>query len=211
MKMKKLSILVFLLILSTALLLPAAKAGKTGNYDYLEIINTFKMRNIGPATMGGRTVDFAVVESNTSIIYAAVGPSGLWKSSDNGITWFPVFEKQSSVSVGAVSVSPSNPDIVWVGTGEATSRNSVAIGDGVYKSEDGGKTWKHMGLEETRHIDRLLIDPINPDIVYVGARGESGYLRRRYFVKMWREAPIWVSTRRGKCLHAKPDMFGLEF
>jgi photosystem II stability/assembly factor-like uncharacterized protein len=161
-------LLICSLILSTALLLPAAAAGNDG---YQEIINTFKMRNIGPATMGGRTVDFAVVENNTSIIYAAVGPSGLWKSTDNGITWFPVFENQTSVSVGAVSVSTSQPDTVWVGTGEATSRNSVAIGDGVYKSEDAGKTWNHMGLEETRHIDRILIDPNNPDIVYVGAMG----------------------------------------
>jgi photosystem II stability/assembly factor-like uncharacterized protein len=164
-------LLICLLILTTALLFPAANTAKTGNDVYSEIIHTFKMRNIGPATMGGRTVDFAVVESNTSIIYAAIGPSGLWKSSDNGITWFPVFEKQTSASVGAVSISASHPDIVWVGTGEATSRNSVAIGDGVYKSEDAGKSWKHMGLEKTRHIDRILIDPINPDIVYVGAMG----------------------------------------
>lgn len=163
------NLLIFcLLVLSVTLAFPGAK---TGNPDYAGMLDTFKARNIGPANMGGRTVDFAVVESNTSIIYAAVGPSGLWKSTDNGIHWSPVFQDQASVSAGAAAVSRSHPDIVWVGTGEATSRNSVTIGDGVYKSGDGGKTWKNMGLKNTRHIDRIIIDPHNPDIVYVGAMG----------------------------------------
>jgi photosystem II stability/assembly factor-like uncharacterized protein len=176
MKMKTLSLFVLtgLLCVSVTLAFPAANTANTANTGkdlYADMLKTFKMRNIGPANMGGRTVDFAVVESNTSIIYAAVGPSGLWKSTDNGIHWSPVFQRQTSASVGAVTVSQSHPDIVWVGTGEATARNSVAIGDGVYKSENGGNSWKHMGLTETRHIDRVLIDPLNPDIVYVGAMG----------------------------------------
>ena len=141
--------------------------------DYASLIEAMKMRNIGPAIMGGRTVDFAVVESNTSIIYAAVGPSGVWKSENNGITWQPVFENESSVAVGAVAVSQSQPEIVWVGSGEATTRNSVGIGDGVYKSEDGGKAWKNMGLEETRQIAKIIIDRTNPDVVYVGALGHE--------------------------------------
>jgi len=147
------------------------QAPKAQVFDYTLILKQFKIRNIGPANMGGRTVDFAVPDIDTSIIYAAVGPSGLWKSEDSGITWVPSFDREATVSVGAVAVSQSNPDIVWVGTGEATARNSVAPGDGVYKSEDGGKTWKKMGLEETRFISRIIVDPTNPDIVYVAAQG----------------------------------------
>jgi len=141
--------------------------------DYALLIEAMKMRNIGPAIMGGRTVDFAVVENNTSIIYAAIGPSGVWKSANNGITWEPVFENENTVAVGAVAVSQSNPDIVWVGSGEATARNSIGIGDGVYKSIDGGKTWKNMGLQETKQIAKIIVDRTNPDVVYVGALGHE--------------------------------------
>ena len=141
--------------------------------NYESLLEALKIRNIGPAIMGGRVVDFAVVENNTSIIYAAIGPSGVWKSENNGITWFPVFDREASVAVGAVAVSQSTPDIVWVGSGEATARNSVGIGDGAYKSEDGGRTWKNMGLENTRHIAKIIIDRTNPDIVYVGALGHE--------------------------------------
>lgn len=139
--------------------------------DYSSLFNQLRLRNIGPAVMGGRTVDLAVVVSNTAVIYAAVGPSGVWKSTNSGVTWEPVFHREPTVAAGAVAVSQSNPDIVWVGSGERTSRNSVGIGDGVYKSEDGGKTWKNMGLADTRHIARIIIDPLNPDVVYIGALG----------------------------------------
>lgn len=168
--------------------LPAAQAID----DYQTLLDALTPRNIGPAIMGGRTVDFAVVESNSSIIYAAVGPSGLWKSTDNGIHWDPVFEHEGSVSIGAVAVSRSHPDVVWVGTGEATCRNSVAIGDGVYKSMDGGKTWKNMGLTDTRHIDRILIDPMNPNIVYVGAMGHLwGANKERGLFKTYDGGKTW--------------------
>lgn len=168
----------FLTILAAVLLLTAPAVteqkpapAKTEDFDYASILKTFKFRNIGPANMGGRTVDFAVPLADTSIIYAAVGPSGLWKSVNNGVTWEPSFVNEGSVAVGAVAVSQSHPDIVWVGSGEATARNSVAIGDGVYKSEDAGKTWKKMGLEDTRFISRIAIDSANPDIVFIGAQG----------------------------------------
>jgi photosystem II stability/assembly factor-like uncharacterized protein len=128
-------------------------------------------RNIGPAIMGGRTVNIDVVEKEPWIIYAAIGPSGVWRSVNNGITWEPVFHKETTVSVGDVTVSQSHPDIIWVGTGEGTSRNSVTIGDGVYKTEDAGKSWKNMGLEESRHISKILINPGDPNIVYVAALG----------------------------------------
>jgi photosystem II stability/assembly factor-like uncharacterized protein len=136
-----------------------------------QLYEDLQWRSIGPAVMGGRTVDIDVVEKQPWIIYAAIGPSGVWKTENNGITWSPVFHKESSVSVGDVTISQSHPDIVWVGTGEATCRNSVTIGDGVYKSVDGGKTWENMGLENTRHISRIVINPGDPNIVYIAAMG----------------------------------------
>ncbi|MCJ7679423.1 MAG: hypothetical protein MUP70_01745, partial [Candidatus Aminicenantes bacterium] len=136
-----------------------------------KIFEKMAWRNIGPAEMGGRTVDIDVVESTPWIIYAAIGPSGVWKSVTNGFTWDPVFDKENTVSVGDIAIAQTQPEIVWVGTGEATSRNSTTIGDGVYKSTDGGKSWIHLGLKDTRHISRIVIDPGNPDIVYVAAMG----------------------------------------
>jgi photosystem II stability/assembly factor-like uncharacterized protein len=171
---------------------PAAPAVET--LDPGLILKTLILRNIGPGNMGGRTVDFAAPEGSSTILYAAVGPSGVWKTEDAGVTWTPSFHQETSVAVGAVAVSPSHPDIVWVGTGEATARNSVAPGDGVYKSEDAGKTWKNMGLAETRFISRIAIDPVNPDIVYVAAQGhlwgpneERGVYRTQDGGKTWKK------------------------
>jgi photosystem II stability/assembly factor-like uncharacterized protein len=136
-----------------------------------QLYEDLKWRSIGPAVMGGRTVDIDVVETQPWVIYAAIGPSGVWKTENNGITWSPVFHKESSVSVGDVTIAQSHPNIVWVGTGEATCRNSVTVGDGVYKSIDGGNTWENMGLENTRHISRIIINPGDPNIVYIAAMG----------------------------------------
>ncbi|RLE05730.1 MAG: hypothetical protein DRJ06_08680, partial [Candidatus Aminicenantes bacterium] len=123
-----------------------------------EVFQKLKWREIGPAVPGGRTVDIEAVEDKPWIIYAAVGPSGVWKSTNDGTTWEPIFYKEETVSVGDIAVAPSHPEIIWVGTGEATCRNSVTIGNGVYKSKNGGKKWQHMGLEETRHISRIVIN-----------------------------------------------------
>jgi photosystem II stability/assembly factor-like uncharacterized protein len=153
----------FICISSNAYGQSADKIGK--------LYEKIKWRCIGPAVMGGRTVDIDVVEKKPWIIYAAIGPSGVWKSDNNGITWLPVFHKESTVSVGDIAIAQSHPDIIWVGTGEATSRNSTTIGDGVYKSIDGGKKWKNMGLKNTRHISRIVINPGDPNIVYVAAMG----------------------------------------
>ncbi|MCX6564660.1 MAG: hypothetical protein NTU60_13835 [Candidatus Aminicenantes bacterium] len=172
----------------------AAPAVKAEEFDYAAVLRTFRIRNIGPANMGGRTVDFAVPDRNTSIIYAAVGPSGLWKSSNTGITWEPSFVNEGSVSVGAVAVAQSAPDIVWVGSGESTARNSVAPGDGVYKSEDAGRTWRNMGLAETRFIARICVDPMNPDVVFAASQGhlwgpneERGVYRTADGGKSWKK------------------------
>ena len=130
-----------------------------------------RMRAIGPAIMGGRIDDIAVADTTPKTVYLGAAAGGLWKSTDGGMTWTPLFEKQPNPSIGAVAVAPSNPSIVWVGTGEANNRQSASWGDGVYKSTDGGATWSHMGLEDTQAIGRVVIDPTNPDIVYVAAVG----------------------------------------
>jgi photosystem II stability/assembly factor-like uncharacterized protein len=128
-------------------------------------------RSIGPALTSGRIADLAVVESNKDIVYVATATGGAWKTTNGGTTWEPIFENGATASLGDVTVAPTNPNLVWLGTGEPWNARSSSFGNGVYKSEDGGKSWKHMGLEETRHIGRILIHPKNPDIVYVAALG----------------------------------------
>lgn len=171
-----------------------------------KLLNDFlTWRNIGPALPGGRTVDIDVVESNPNIIYAAIGPSGVWKSENNGVTWFPVFYRESTVSVGALAVAQSSPDIIWVGTGEATCRNSVTIGDGVYKSTDGGKSWTNMGLKETRHISRILVSRGDANVVYVAAMGhlwgpntERGVYKTVDGGKSWSKV-LYIDQNTGIC------------
>ena len=133
-----------------------------------------KWRSIGPANHGGRTVDFAVAlrPEAPDVIYAATASGGLWASSNEGTTWEPVFDEVDGLlSIGDVAVAPSNPNIVWVGTGEANNRQSSPWGDGVYVSVDGARSWQHVGLKETRHVGRIVIHPTNPDVVYVAAVG----------------------------------------
>jgi photosystem II stability/assembly factor-like uncharacterized protein len=121
--------------------------------------------------MGGRIADVAVVESKSRIFYVATASGGLWKTTDRGTTFVPIFDDQSTASIGDVTVSQSNPNVVWVGTGEPQNRQSSPWGDGVFKSTDGGTTWQHLGLRETKHISRIVIHPTNPDVVYVAAVG----------------------------------------
>ena len=153
-----------------ALLIPSLAGGQSAE-KVGSLFEKMSWRGIGPAVMGGRTVDIEAVEKKPWTIYAAIGPSGVWKSENAGVTWSPVFFKEATVSVGDVTIAQSHPDIVWVGTGESTCRNSVTIGDGVYKTTDGGKTWTNMGLKETRHISRIIINPGDPNIVFVAAMG----------------------------------------
>ncbi len=137
------------------------------------LFENLEWRNIGPAIMGGRTTDIEGVPGNPNIVYVATASGGLWKTTNGGITWTPIFDRQGTISIGDIAIDPRNPDVIWVGTGESNLRNSVSFGDGVYKSTDGGKTWRHLGLRDTRHISRILIHPQNPDIVYVGAVGHA--------------------------------------
>lgn len=135
------------------------------------ILDQLTLRQLGPVNMSGRIMDFAVYEKDPSLFYVATASGGLWKTTNGGTTYDCVFDYGNSVSMGAVGLCQSKPDVVYVGTGEQSSRNSVAWGDGVYKSTDGGKTWKHVGLTETRHISKVFVHPKNPDIVYVAAVG----------------------------------------
>jgi len=137
----------------------------------MDLVKNMAPRNIGPGGMSGRVTSIDVVLSNPDVMYVGTASGGLWKSTSGGIKWDPIFEKEVTGSIGAVAIQQSNPSVVWVGTGEGNPRNSLNGGYGIFKSLDGGKTWKSMGLEKTRHIHRVIIDPTNPDVVYVGAIG----------------------------------------
>lgn len=137
----------------------------------MDLVKNMKPRNIGPGGMSGRVTAIDVVQSDPDIMYVGTASGGLWKSTSGGIKWAPVFDKEVTASVGAVAIQQSNPSVIWVGTGEGNPRNSLNGGYGIFKSLDGGKSWKSMGLEKTRHIHRIVIDPTNPNTVYVGAIG----------------------------------------
>jgi photosystem II stability/assembly factor-like uncharacterized protein len=130
-----------------------------------------KLRSIGPAVTSGRVVGFAVHPNNRSHYFVAAASGGVWKTTNAGTTWTPVFDGDGSYSIGCVVLDPKNPDVVWVGTGENNSQRSVGYGDGVYKSTDAGKTWKNVGLKTSEHVGKIVIDPRNSDVVYVAAQG----------------------------------------
>src|SRR5499427_6217601 len=148
-----------------ALNLTAAPQNPTDKFKNLEF------REIGPAVMGGRIDDFAVVESNPNIVYVGTASGGVWKTVNNGTTWEPVFDKEGVSTIGDIALAPSDPSIIWVGTGEPNNRQSSSWGNGIYKSMDAGKSWTHMGLKDTHHIGRVVIHPTNPNIIYVAALG----------------------------------------
>src|SRR2546430_7004814 len=143
-----------------------ARAAPGAQQNPADKFKNLEFREIGPATMGGRIDDFAVVESNPNIVYVGTASGGVWKTTNNGTTWEPIFDREDVSTIGDIAIAPSDPSIVWVGTGEPNNRQSSSWGDGAYKSLDGGKTWKKMGLELTRHIGRIVIHSKNPDVLY---------------------------------------------
>jgi photosystem II stability/assembly factor-like uncharacterized protein len=137
-----------------------------------DVFGGLTFREIGPTAQGGRFVDYAVVEATPRIFYAATASGGLWKTENNGVTFRSIFDNQPVISIGAVAVSQTNPSIVYVGTGEANNSRSSYWGNGVYRSDNGGDTWTHVGLPESHHIGRVVIDPKDPNTVYVAALGK---------------------------------------
>ena len=169
----------------------------------MDLVKNMTPRNIGPGGMSGRVTAIDVVISNPDIIYAGTASGGLWKSVSGGITWEPIFDNEVTASIGAVAIQQSNPDVIWVGTGEGNPRNSLNGGYGIYKSLDGGKTWSSMGLEQTRHIHRVIIDPTNPNTVYVGAIGspwgthkERGVFKTTDGGETWNKV-LYANTKTG--------------
>lgn len=171
----------------------------------MSLFQGIKPRNIGPSGMSGRVTAIAADPRNTDVLYIGTASGGLWKSLNAGTTFKPVFDEQPVASIGALAVDPQRPDIIWAGTGEGNPRNSVTGGYGIYKSLDGGKTWMLSGLEETRHIHRIIINPVNSDIVYAGAIGspwgpnkERGVYKTVNGGKTW-EKILFTNDTSGVC------------
>jgi photosystem II stability/assembly factor-like uncharacterized protein len=138
-----------------------------------DMLSGLKWRSIGPALTSGRVSDFAVNPENPSQWYVAIASGNVWKTVNNGTTFTPVFEKYGAYSTGAITMDPDNPNVLWLGTGENNHQRALGYGDGVYRSEDGGGSWEHMGLKESRQIGGIVIDPRDPDIVFVAAEGSA--------------------------------------
>jgi len=147
-----------------------------GNASFAQKVNldqfkSWKPRNIGPAGMSGRITAIDAVVADPNTIYLGAASGGVWKTTNQGASWEAVFEEQPILNIGSIAIQQSNPSTVWVGTGEGNPRNSISLGEGMYKTIDGGKSWKRMGLEKTRNIHRIIVDPSNPNTVYAGAIG----------------------------------------
>ena len=157
--------------------------------------SNMQWRELGPALPGGRVAAVAGSATDSNLYYIGSAGGGVWRSHDGGETWDAVFEKEKVAAIGAVVIDPTNNDIVWAGTGEANPRNDVSYGDGIYKTTDGGKTWKDMGLQGTRHISRILVDPKNHDHVIVGALGDVfGPSQDRGVYVTWDGGKTWSKT-----------------
>ena len=136
-----------------------------------ENFSGLKFRSIGPAFMSGRISDIAIPPDNESVWYVTVGSGNVWKTVNAGVTWTPIFDDQPSYSIGCVTLDPTNPNTVWIGTGENLGGRHFGYGDGVYKSEDGGKSWKNMGLKKSEHVSEVLIHPNDPNTIWVASQG----------------------------------------
>src|SRR5579884_2681639 len=158
------------ILLAAALVIATGHAQTTGQTSagpFAEL----RLRSIGPAVMGGRIHDVTALPADPSTVIIASATGGLWKSTNHGTTWTPIFEGQSTATFGVIAIAPSNHDVLWAGTGEQNNRQSSSWGDGVFRSTDGGKTWSPVGLDETRAIGRIVVDPFDPAVAYVAALG----------------------------------------
>src|SRR5436305_1320312 len=198
------------LVLSPALALPLGAAparagGGRGNDARIDpgLLAGLKARSIGPAAMSGRVTAIEGVESAPDTLYVGAAAGGVWKTVNGGLTWNPVFDDQPIASIGAIAVFQKNPDIVWVGTGEGNPRNSASVGNGVYRSGDGGRTWTHLGLDATERVSRIVLDPTDPEVAYVAALGrewgenpERGVFKTADGGRTWRKV-LYVDERTG--------------
>ncbi len=215
--------LVALALFSAPLAAEEAEAGKAEGKPRqpfsAETFSGIQLRSLGPAVTSGRIGDLAVVPGRPSTWYVAVASGGVFKTVNAGTTWTPVFDEQGSYSIGCVTIDPTNPNVVWVGTGENNSQRSVGYGDGVYKSLDGGKSWKDVGLKASEHVGKIVVDPKAPDVVYVAAQGplwsaggDRGLYKTTDGGKSWKQAlavsentgvsDIWMDPRDSAVLYA---------
>jgi photosystem II stability/assembly factor-like uncharacterized protein len=174
-----------------------ALANDTGKSESRLNAETFRglaLRNIGPALKSGRIADLVIHPSDESIWYAAVASGGIWKSANAGTTWTPIFDDQASYSIGCLATDPGNPNVIWAGTGEDVGSRHVAFGDGIYRTDDGGKTWQNMGLQESEHIARIIVSAEDSDVVYVAAQGplwskggDRGFFKTTDGGKSWKK------------------------
>ena len=193
-----------LLSLLTALTAGAAPlhAAAPGVFDP-DLLAGLRARSIGPAAMSGRVTVIEGVAADPRTIYAGAASGGVWKSVNGGLTWEPIFDDQPVASIGAIAVFQKSPDVVWVGTGEGNVRNSASVGNGVYRSLDGGKTWTHLGLDATERIARIVLHPSDPDVAWVAALGrewgenaERGVYQTEDGGKTWKKL-LYVDARTG--------------
>ncbi len=165
-------ILVSLPALALASVLAAQAAPPDTRLDP-DLLAGLRVRSIGPAGMSGRMTAIDAVASDPSVVWVGTASGGVWKSVDGGVAWQPVFDDQPVASIGAIAIDQAHPDVVWVGTGEGNPRNSVSVGNGIYRTLDGGRTWTHLGLEATERIHRIVLHPTNPDVAWVAALGRA--------------------------------------
>src|SRR4051812_941540 len=169
----------FLVVLCLSLASPAQRRGgnnassPTADSGPKDPLENLRFRNLGPAAGGGRVAAVSGIPGQPNVYYIGAAGGGVFKTVDGGLSWRPIFEKEATASIGAIALAPSNPNLVWVGTGESNIRNDVATGKGVYLSTDAGTTWKFMGLKNAGQIANIVIDPQNSNIVFVGVLGHA--------------------------------------
>ncbi len=186
---------IFLLLFTTSVSGQRSKGKQVVQSAFSDsVFSGLKLRNIGPAFMSGRIADIAIHPKNESIWYVGVGSGGVWKTTNSGTTWSPVFDNQTSYSIGCVTIDPNNHNTIWVGTGENVGGRHVGYGDGIYRSNDGGASWENMGLKKSEHISEIIIHPENSNVIWVAAQGplwtkggERGFYKSIDAGKTWKK------------------------
>ena len=188
--------------------------GFSQNDNYAKALSSMEWRAIGPANMGGRVTDIDGIPGDPSTFYVSGADGGIFKTTNGGVNFTPIFEGQRAYSIGALTIAPSDHNVLWVGTGEGDPRNSVGYGWGVYRSVDAGKNWTHLGLKETERIKRIVVDPNDPDVACVcalgkewGANPERGVFKTNDGGKTWKKI-LYINEDTGCAvpagLHRRP-------